>query len=53
MKKNPIAQRLIKTLEKPSHLTHEDVGTLDQLIKEGQTAIKFDLPFKMDGHQKE
>ena len=39
-KANPIAQRLIKAMEKPPHLTHEDVDTLDQSIKEGKIPIK-------------
>ena len=47
-RKNPAAQRLIKAMEKPPHLTHEDVEALRQSIKEGKIPIKFDSPFEMD-----
>ena len=43
-RKNPIAQRLIAAMEKPPHLTHEDVEALRQSIKEGKMLIKFDSP---------
>ncbi len=46
--KNPIAQRLIRAMEKPPHLTHEDVEALRQSIEEGKTPIKFDSPFGPD-----
>ena len=46
--KNPIAQRLIKAMERPPHLTHEDVEALRQSIKEGKIPIKFDSPFEPD-----
>ena len=46
--KNPIAQRLIRAMEKPPHLTHEDVEMLRQSIEEGKTPIKFDSPFGSD-----
>ena len=46
--KNPAAQRLIKAMEKPPHLTHEDIEALNQSIKEGEIPIKFDSPFEMD-----
>ena len=46
--KNLAAQRLIKAMEKPPHLTHEDVEALNQSIKEGEIPIKFDSPFKPD-----
>ena len=41
--KNPIAQRLIEAMEKPLHLTEEDVEALNQSIKEGRLPIKFDI----------
>ena len=47
-RKNPAAQRLIKAMEKPPHLTHEDVETLRQSIEEGKIPIKFDSPFEPD-----
>ena len=46
--KNPIAQRLIKAMEKPPHLTYEDVEALRQSIAEGKIRIKFDSLFEMD-----
>ena len=46
--KNPIAQRLIRAMEKPPHLTHEDVEALRQSIEEGKMPIKFDSPFEPD-----
>ena len=46
--KNPIAQRLIKTMAKPPHLTNEDIEALNQSIKEGKIPIKFDSPFESD-----
>ena len=47
-RKNPAAQRLIKAMEKPPHLTDEDVTALNQSIKEGKIPIKFDSPFEPD-----
>jgi hypothetical protein len=47
-RKNPAAQRLIKAMEKPPHLTHEDVEALRQSIEEGKIPIKFDSPFEPD-----
>ena len=52
-KKNPAAQRLIKAMEKPPHLTDEDIEALNQSIKEGEIPIKFDSPFESDEHEKE
>lgn len=46
--KNRIAQRLIEAMEKPPHLTDEDVEALNQSIKEGKIPIKFDSPFEPD-----
>ena len=48
--KNPTAQRLIKAMEKPPHLTDEDIEALNQSIKEGKIPIKFDSPFEPDEH---
>ena len=50
--KNPIAQRLITAMEKPPHLTHEDVEALRQSIEEGKLPVKFDSPFEPDERQK-
>ena len=47
-RKNPAAQRLIKTMSKPPHLTDEDIEALNQSIKEGEIPVKFDSPFEMD-----
>ena len=51
--KNPIAQRLIKAMEKPPHLTHEDVEALRQSIEEGKIPIKFDSPFEPNEREEE
>ena len=47
-RKNPAAQRLIKAMGKPPHLTDEDIKALNQSIKEGKLPVKFDLPFDSD-----
>ncbi len=47
-RKNPAAQRLIKAMEKPPHLTDEDIEALNQSIKEGEIPIKFDSIFESD-----
>ena len=47
-RKNPTAQRLIKAMEKPPHLTDEDIEALQQSIEEGKLPIKFDSPFDSD-----
>ena len=47
-RKNPTAQRLIKAMEKPPHLTDEDIEALNQSIKEGKIPIKFGSPFEPD-----
>ena len=47
-RKNAAAQRLIKAMEKPPHLTDEDIEALNQSIKEGKIPIKFDSPFEPD-----
>ncbi len=51
-KPNPIAQRIIKAMEKPPHLTDEDIEALNQSIKEGKIPIKFDSPFDSDESEK-
>ena len=52
-RKNPAAQCLIKAMEKPPHLTDEDIEALNQSIKEGEIPIKFDSPFESDEPEKE
>ena len=49
---NPTAQRLIAAMEKPPHLTHEDVDALRQSIEEGKMPIKFDSSFEPDEREK-
>ena len=51
--KNPIAQCLITAMEKPPHLTPEDVEALRQSIEEGKMPIKFDSPLEADERQKQ
>ena len=51
--KNPIAQRLITAMEKPPHLTHEDVEALRQSIEEGKLPVKFDSPLEPEEHEKQ
>ena len=51
--KNAIAQRLIKAMEKPPHLTDEDIEALNQSIKEGEIPIRFDSIFEQDESNKE
>jgi hypothetical protein len=53
IRKNPAAQRLIKAMEKPPHLTDEDIDALNQSIKEGKILIKFDSLFESDEREKE
>ena len=50
-RKNPAAQRLIKAMEKPPHLTDEDIEALHQSIEEGKMPIKFDSPFESNAHE--
>ncbi len=50
-RKNTAAQRLIKAMEKPPHLTDEDIEVLNQSIEEGKIPIKFDSPFESDKHE--
>ena len=51
--KNAAAQRLIKAMEKPPHLTDEDIEALNRSIKEGEIPIRFDLIFEPDEREKE
>ena len=51
--KNPIPNCLIKAMEKPPHLTDEDIEMLLQSIEEGKILINFDSPFESDGRGKE
>lgn len=46
--KNAAAQRLIKAMEKPPHLTDEDLEALNRSIKEGEIPIRFDSIFEPD-----
>ncbi len=52
-KKNPIAQRLITAMEKPPHLTHEDVEALRQSIEEGKLPVRFDSSLEPAERQKQ
>ena len=45
---NPIAQRIIKVMENPPHLTYEDGEALRQSIEEGKMPVKYDSPFEPD-----
>ena len=49
--KNAAAQRLIKVMEKPPHLTDEDIEALNRSIKEGEIPIKFDSIFDSEEHE--
>ena len=46
--KNPMAQRIIKAIEKSGDVTIEDVEVLLQVIKENQRHLQFDLPFEVN-----
>lgn len=43
--KNPIAQKIIKAMKEPPHLTEEDAQALLQAIDEGKQPIRFESPF--------
>ena len=47
-RKNPAAQRLIKAMKKPPHLTDEDIEVLNQSIEAGKIPVKFNSPFEPD-----
>ena len=51
-KKNPVVQRLITAMEKPPHLTHEDVDALRQSIEEGKIPVQFDSPLDPESTRK-
>ena len=53
MAETPIAQRLIRAMEKPPHLTDKDVATLYQSIEEEKIPVKFNPPFESDEREKE
>ena len=42
---NLIAKDIIKSMEQPPHVTHEDVEALLQAIDEGKQPIRFESPF--------
>lgn len=42
--KNPMAQRIIKAMEKPPYVTHEDIELLLQVIKEAKQPTRFKSP---------
>ncbi len=50
--KNAAAQRLIKAMEKPPHLTDEDIEALNRSIKEEEIPIKFDSIFELEEREK-
>ena len=43
-RKNLAAQRLIEAMEKPPHLTDEDIQALHRSIEEGKIPINFNSP---------
>ena len=51
--KNVAAQHLIKAMEKPPHLTDEDIEALNRSIKEGEIPIRFDSIFEPDERDNE
>ena len=51
-RKNAAAQRLIKAMEKPPHLTDEDIEALNRSIKEAEIPIRFDSIFEPDESEK-
>ena len=52
IRKTPL-QRLIKAMEKPPHLTDEDIEALNRSIKEGEIPIRFNSIFEPDESEKE
>jgi hypothetical protein len=40
-----VAKDIIKAMEQPPHVTHEDVEALLQAIDEGKQPIRFESPF--------
>ena len=51
--KSAAAQRLITAMEKPPHLTDEDIDALNQSIKKGKILLKFNSPFEPNEQKKE
>lgn len=49
--KNPMAQRIIKAMEKPPYVTSEDIESLLQVIKEAKQPTQFESPFEPDGQK--
>ena len=45
--KNPTAQRIIEAMEKPPYVTHEDIESLLQVIKEAKQPTHFESPFEL------
>ncbi len=45
--KNPMAQRIIKAMEKPPYVTSEDIESLLQVIKEAKQPTQFESPFEL------
>jgi hypothetical protein len=45
LRKNPSAQRLIKVMEQPPHVTDEDIEELLKGIKEARQPTQFESPF--------
>ena len=44
-RKNPSAQRLIKAMAQPPHITDEDIEELLKVIKEAKQPTRFESPF--------
>jgi len=44
--KNVMAQRIIKAMEQPPYVTHEDIEELLRVIKEGKQPTRFESPFE-------
>lgn len=51
--KNPIAQRIIKAMEKPPYVAHEDIEALLQVISEAKQPTRFESPFEPDQREKQ
>ena len=45
--KNPMAQRIIKAMEKPPYVSSEDIESLLQVIKESKQPTQFESPFEL------
>jgi C4-dicarboxylate-specific signal transduction histidine kinase len=45
---NPMAQRIIKAMEQPPYVTHEDAEALRQVIKEAKQPTRIESPFEPD-----